>query len=232
MRRHVTVLNLPAPRRLLLLLLALALLLTAKAAMSQAAAEALAPALFGRHIVIDPGHGGWDPGMQGQGGSVEAEINLAVALKLADYLRQAGALVTLTRESDEALAETKGADMGARLNVSKAAEADIFISLHCNSFVSSQSQHGAQVFFQAGDEEGQALAKSLQDSLAQVLGTERTALKHPDAYLLKHSACPAAIAEMGFLSNSEEEALLLDSAYQWQVAWALFLGTEAYFASQ
>ncbi len=233
MRRTITMLNLPSPGRLLLILLILALLLSAKAAMGGAAAEALAPALFGRSIVIDAGHGGWDPGMQGQGGSVEQEINLSVALKLAEYLRQAGALVTLTREDGEALAETKAADMASRVFIAKEAGADAFISLHCNSFVSSRSQHGAQVFFQTGNEEGQLLAKALQDSLtAELANTERLALKHPDSYLLKNISCPAAIAEMGFLSNSEEEALLMDSAYQWQVAWALFLGTEAYFAAR
>jgi len=231
MRRSITVFHLPSPRRLLMIVLVLALLLAAKAAMGNAAEQALAPALFGRSIVIDPGHGGWDPGMTGNNGSVEQDINLAVALRLAEYLRQAGALVTLTRENGEALAETKAADMAARVFITRETGADLFISLHCNSFVSSRSQHGAQVFFQSGSAEGRRLAETLQASLVQELdNTDRLALKHPDSYLLKNIDCPAVLAEMGFLSNAAEEELLMDPAYQWQVAWALFLGVEEFCA--
>ena len=107
----------------------------------------------------------------------------------------------------------------------EAVDADIFLSLHCNSYVSSPSQHGSQVFYQKGNEEGQLLAETLQDSLvAELANTERVALPHRESYLLQNIERPAVICEMGFLSNSEEEALLLSSEYHWQLAWALYRG--------
>lgn len=223
--------HLPAPRLLALIALLLALAVAGRGVIQERGAEALAPALFGRAIILDAGHGGWDPGMKGAGGSVEQDINLAVTLKLAEYLRQAGALVMLTRENGEALAANKAEDMAER--VALAAEAELFISLHCNSFVSDKRQHGAQVFFQQGNEQGQRLAETLQSSLvAELENNDRVALKHPDSYLLKNIDAPAVIVEMGFLSNADEEALLLEDAYQWRIAWALFLGIEGFFSNE
>lgn len=227
--RRLTVLRFPDPRLLLaaalLALLGMSSLLTA-----EPLRPALAPALFGRSLVIDAGHGGWDPGMVGPN-SVEKEINLAVALALAEYCRAGGAAVSLTRESDQALDASKPADMALRVELAEAAPADLFISLHCNSFVSGPSQRGAQVFFQRDNEAGRELALTVQQRLAAELGnTDRQALPHADSYLLKNISAPAVICEMGFLSNPEEEALLIDSAYQWQLAWSLYLAIVDYYS--
>ncbi len=189
---------------------------------------ALSPALYGVSIVIDAGHGGADPGKVG-GEAEEKDINLEVARNLAEYCRAGGASVTLTREGDSALADSKSEDMKMRVSVTEAAEADIFISLHCNSYVSSASQHGAQTFYQSDNAQGQQLAEYIQAALISELGnTSRTALTHPDSYLLKNLECAAVICEMGFLSNSEEEALLQDSDYQWQLAWSIYCGVLDY----
>jgi N-acetylmuramoyl-L-alanine amidase len=182
----------------------------------------LAPSLFGKSVVIDPGHGGWDPGMNGKAGSREADINLEIALKLAEYCREAGAHVTMTRESDIALGASKKADMDQRVALSEAAVADIFISVHANSF---PGQRGAQVFYQKNNKEGKALADMIQQAIRdQLQNTDRVALAHADAYLLRNIEGAAVICETGFLSHSEEEALLQDSSYQWDMAWAIFNG--------
>ncbi len=103
------------PRAIVLgiaVLLALALFSFIRfAVIDRLAASAMAPALFGRTIVIDPGHGGWDSGMSGISGSREAEVNLSISKKLAEYCRQGGANVIMTRENDTALADTKAEDM-------------------------------------------------------------------------------------------------------------------------
>ena len=211
--------------------LCLALLLLVRGlAAGEPARSALAPALFGASIVIDAGHGGADPGMVGSA-AVEKEINLAVAGILADYCRQAGATVTLTRDQDGALAETKREDMAARVALTEEVQADVFISLHCNSFVYGPAQHGAQVFYAGGNAEGQRLAETLQSALVSQLGnTDRAALAHPDSYLLKNIDGAAVIVEMGFLSNAEEQQRLSSPAYQWELGWALFLGLNDYLA--
>lgn len=228
---RLTILRLPDLRIYLVVALMLAILLAARALPPGRAAPALSPSLFGVSIVIDAGHGGWDPGMVGDAG-VEKEINLAVAQALAEYCRAAGATVSMTREGDGALADSKRADMDARLALCAGAEADIFISLHCNSYVSSRNQHGAQVFYQKGNAAGQLLAETLQVELKNSLAnTERSALAHADSYLLKNLDIAAVICEMGFLSNAEEEALLTSSAYQWQLAWTLFSGLVSYLSA-
>ncbi len=190
---------------------------------------ALAPALTGVTLVIDPGHGGADAGVTGTNGAPEDDINLAISKKLAEYCRRAGAEVILTRETEDALCEGKRSDLQARVEKAQAEEGDIFISLHCNSYVGDSSQHGAQVFYEKGNTEGEQLANILQNRLQQDLGnTERVALPHPSSYLLQHLSQPAVIVEMGFLTNAEEEALLQQEEYQWQIALSLYIGLWEY----
>lgn len=231
MQKIVTVFRLPRQPALLAVALCLALLLALRgAAIKGQLQQAMAPALFGISLVIDAGHGGADPGMVGDA-VLEKDVNLAAARCLASYCRFAGAGVTLTRERDAALSESKRADLEQRVALAKTARADVFISLHCNSYVADPSQHGAQVFYAAGNEEGKRLAETLQRALCQQLGnTERTALPHPDSYLLKNIDCPAVIVEMGFLSNAAEEEALASPDYQWELAWALFRGLSDYLA--
>ncbi len=196
--------------------------------MQKEGAAALSPSLFGKSIVIDPGHGGWDPGMSGINGSREADINLEIALKLAEYCREAGATVTMTRESDMALGASKNEDMQQRVAICEKAAVDIFISIHANSY---PGQHGAQVFYESGNLEGKTLAEKVQANIVEQLqNTDRVALAHADAYLLHKITGAAVICETGFLSNSEEEALLSEGSYQWDMAWAIFTGMVAYLS--
>lgn len=193
--------------------------------------EAMAPALFGHSILIDPGHGGFDPGVIGVNGAKEAEINLAISKKLEEYCRQGGMTVMLSRSSDQALAERKQADMEARVRLAQTA--DVVVSLHCNSYLGNSSQRGAQVFYHSGNAEGQRLAQAVQACFQRELGnTERTALAHPNSYLLRQIDAPAIIAEMGFLSNPEEEALLQDESYQWEVAWSIYQALNDFFLEE
>ncbi len=224
----------PFPRALLVILpLAAAALFLSHALWRQIqiSVEALSPALFGRVVVVDPGHGGWDPGMLGVNRVREADVNLAVAKKLAEYCQQGGVRVVLTRAEDAALAESKTGDLAARVAVSE--KSDAFISLHCNSYLGSSAERGAQVFYEAGNEAGQALAQQVQDQLkADLENTDRLPMAHPGAYLLRHRDGPAVIVEMGFLSNEEEAALLLDETYQWKIAWAVYQALNRYFREE
>lgn len=213
-------------RKTIILALGLFLLIFAAAMipLDEGAQSAMSPALYGVSVVIDAGHGGWDPGKVGEE-QIEKDINLSVARKLAEYCRSGGASVTLTREGDAALAEAKREDMELRVQLTELAQADVFISLHCNSFTSGSSQHGAQCFYQRDNEQGQLLAEYIQAAFKSELGnTDRSALTHPDSFLLKNIEGAAVICEMGFLSNSEEEELLADEDYQWQIAWSVYSG--------
>lgn len=233
MPKRVSVFVLRPRSGFLAVVFGLALLLVLRGAATRGQLQqALAPSLFGVSLVIDAGHGGADPGMVGDA-VLEKDVNLTVAQILSGYCRSAGADVTMTRESDASLSDSKRADLDERVSLTQKAQADVFISLHCNSFVADPSQHGAQVFYAADNEEGRRLAETLQHALSQQLGnTERTALPHADSYLLKNIDCPAVIVEMGFLSNAAEEEELASPDYQRELGWALFRGLGDYLAGR
>lgn len=184
-------------------------------------------------IVIDAGHGGWDPGKKGTVGENEKIINLQIAQKLAVYLEQGGAVVYMTRNTDEALGKKKRADMKERETITNESEGDILISIHQNSFPTG-SIKGAQVFYHKQSEEGQRLAKTIQTSLITFVDPENTRdiKANNDYYILRTTKIPAALVECGFLSNGGEEQLLNEEMYQEKVAWAIYMGIMEYFSEE
>ena len=181
-------------------------------------------------IVLDAGHGGWDPGKTGTDGANEKELNLAVVGKLAEYLEQGGAEVILTRESDDALGEGKRTDMAERRRIANESGADILVSIHQNAFPSAKVR-GAQVFYHNSSGEGKVLAECVQESLRHRVdgSNNRQAKENKDYYILRTTEIPAVIVECGFLSNAEEEKLLNDATYQEKLAWAIYCGILDYF---
>lgn len=196
------------------------------------AADVLSPLLFQRLIIVDAGHGGRDPGVVGGSGLLEKDIDLAIAQKLAELLRLGGASVTMTREQDISLANSKSGDLAARVQLAQELNPTAFISVHGNSYPAQPSVHGAQVFYFSSNEQGRELAKAVQQSLTrQLSNTDRSALPHRSAYILKHIEAPAVVVEVGFLSNPTEEGQLGAEDYQWQLAWAIFDGLLEYLAA-
>lgn len=201
--------------------------------------EALSRVMVNRVVVVDPGHGGIDPGAKGSGGAVEKEITLAVANKLADFLRQSGAKVILTRETDTMLCDPdtsgllakKRQDLSRRVNMANENKADAFVSIHVNSFKSDSRQHGAQTFSQPGSEESKELSKSIQAEVTRLLKNTRRKPKEVDYFTGRKSQMPSVIVEIGFVSNQEEEKLLQDPGYQTKVAFSVYAGIVKYFAA-
>lgn len=192
--------------------------------------EALALALLGKVIVIDAGHGGFDPGAIGASGVLEKEVNLAISRRVADLLRQVGAQVVETRTDDIALADGKSADIHRRVEIAEEVGADLFITVQANSIADSRWR-GAQVFYARGSVEGEGLSKAIQESLAAVLrNTDRKAKSIDNIYVVNSLAIPSIVVETGFLSNPDEEALLADSFYQQLAAYAIFLGIVGYYS--
>ena len=191
-------------------------------------------ALSGMVICLDPGHGGMDPGKVGENGALEKDINLAVALETGSLLSEAGAEVIYTRTKDMGLYEDsdrikKNADLRRRCALMEEKQADLALSIHQNSYESSEIW-GAQVFYYAASGEGRRLALCLQESLKNHLNPQnkRKAKENSSYYLLSHSPCPTVIVECGYLSNREEAALLADGAYQKKIAQAILQGVVAY----
>ena len=181
-------------------------------------------------IILDAGHGGWDPGKTGTQGDNEKNINLQIAQKLKQYLEQGGAVVYMTRNSDEALGEKKGEDMKERKRIANESEGDIFISIHQNAFPKGSAK-GAQVFYHKQSQEGKKLAEEIQKSLKKYVDDEniREVKENTNYYILKKTELPSALVECGFLSNLEEEKKLNTEEYQQKVAWAIYVGIMNYF---
>ena len=190
----------------------------------------------GRVVVLDAGHGGEDPGKVGRGDIYEKDINLAITGYVKQYLEQNDYQVVMTREEDRSLGGnqkgfSKNGDMKARLETIENAGALIAVSIHQNSFTDG-SVEGAQVFYHEGSIEGEALAKSIQESMWVRLDSKKRREVKSDSsyYLLKNSSIPMIIVECGFLSNSRELELLQQEAYQRQIAWAIYMGIEKYLS--
>lgn len=176
-------------------------------------------------IVIDAGHGGWDPGKVASDGTREKEINLKIAEYLKGYLLQGGAQVESTRISDEALSQNKRQDLKNRVDLANGKNVDIFVSIHQNSFPQG-SVKGAQVFYYKNSEKGKKLAELIQSRLKQVVDVENARVPKPNVeyYLLKEAKIPSVIVECGFLSNAAEHDKLLTPEYQQKIAWAIYMG--------
>lgn len=186
-------------------------------------------------IVIDAGHGGADPGKVGATGTLEKEINLAVAKKAAQLLEEDGYIVVLTREDDVGLypagsENKKRDDMKERVRKITEADPALVVSIHQNSYPAAACK-GAQMFYYRTSAEGKELARVMQESFLEVLqdGNRRKEKANSDYYLLRKAPCPIVIAECGFLSTPEEEALLVTEEYQEKLAQAIRAGIRKYF---
>ncbi len=189
-------------------------------------------------IVIDPGHGGVDPGKVGVDGAYEKDINLAISMKIKKILTDNGYDVILTRDSDEGLYEEtdsnkKSADMKARCKIIEESGADLVVSIHQNSF-GQESVKGAQVFYYENSPEGQRLAEDIQAAVRELADetNDRSVKANSSYYMLLHTPCPTVIVECGFMSNWEEAKLLGTDEYQEKLALAVCKGIEDYFGEE
>ena len=185
-------------------------------------------------VVIDAGHGGIDGGVSGiTTGVKESELNLDIARKLKTKFDKSGAKTVMTRKTEAGLygIYSKGfkrRDMQKRKQITLNAKADVFVSIHLN-YYSSPSRRGAQVFYKIDEEKSKSLADIVQAELNGGKEYERdyTALAG-DYYVLNEADCAAILCECGFLSNAEDEKLLLTDEYRAEIAEKIFNGIEKY----
>ncbi|MBQ6554168.1 MAG: N-acetylmuramoyl-L-alanine amidase [Firmicutes bacterium] len=184
-----------------------------------------------KHIVLDAGHGGFDPGKVAENGIEEKAINLEIMKLLQGYLEQGGAVVSITRAEDEALGDRKNADLKNRMLIVKESKPDLFVSIHQNSYPSPEVK-GAQVFYYKESENGKRLAADIQKRLKQsaIADNNRSAKPNGSYYILKNNNIPSVIVECGFLSNPTENAALNTPEYRKKTAWAIYMGIMDYFS--
>lgn len=192
----------------------------------------------GKTIVVDAGHGKPDEGAESSTGTTEAETNLKIALKLQNLLEQSGSTVILTRSDENAiydydsktLRQKKISDIHNRVKIGNESSADIFVSIHLNK-IPQQQYDGWQTFYNAQSSDGKKLAESIQNNLNDAIQKEnnRVAKTIDNIYIIKHVEIPTTMVECGFLSNPEEEKLLLQDEYQDKLAWGIYNGIIDYF---
>lgn len=180
-------------------------------------------------IVIDPGHGGFDSGAIGRFTRVhEDDLNLAVSLKLRDLFKQGGYDVIMTRQDENAVGYTKDGDMWQRRTIIDKSGADIVISIHMNKFGQS-SVAGPLVFYFTKSDEGEKLARMVQEEMNAALKPYRPRSHRPERYyILRSGKCPCVLIECGFISNEREEYLLQTDEYQQKCAQAIYTGAITY----
>lgn len=188
-------------------------------------------------IILDAGHGEPDGGAVGVGGTLEKDINLAIVEKLREVLESKGVEVILTREGDSGLQDEsaktirkmKISDMNKRREIVKDSGADLFISIHMNSF-SDKNVSGLHIFYDKSHSGIEETAKQIQDNISEVTGAQAHTVKTADdsLFLMKNPPVPAILIECGFLSNPEEEKKLSDEKYQAKIAWAIASALENY----
>lgn len=195
--------------------------------------------ISGRTIVLDAGHGGIDPGAVGPGGVLEKDITLAIARELERLLSRAAVFVIMVRHGDYDLADSsemqllnrKRQDLERRVRIAEEAQADLYLSIHANYFP-SPVWSGAQTFYCENQEASAALARVIQGELVRRLGPNTRTAKAGNYRVLRDTSMPAALVEVGFLSNPREAELLADPVYQKKVAEAIFAGLYRYFQEQ
>ena len=180
-------------------------------------------------VVIDAGHGGSDPGSIGYKTKVhEADLNLKMTYMLKSKLEGAGINVVLTRKGDDALIQGSGKkwkreDMEARKEIIKNIRPNMVISLHQNAYT-NHSLRGAQVFYDKTSDISKKIADFIQEQFKEHLDRSIKATSPGDYFMLKCTTAPSVIVECGFLSNEEDEKLLLNEDYQEKIVDCIYKG--------
>lgn len=188
--------------------------------------------LDGIVIVLDAGHGGKDAGASCVEGN-EAEVNLAIVKKLEKNLSQYGAEVVLTRDGDYDLASEdahhrKQEDLTKRVQKITETDADLFFSIHLNSFPSTEVR-GIQLFYQKANPASQNLCDLMHIHLSE-LSEHMMKDKPGDYYVLNESKVPSLLIECGFLSNAQDRTLLFQEDYQQKLAEQMTKAMLDYFS--
>ncbi len=187
----------------------------------------------GRVILIDPGHGGKDPGAVSKNGTKESLLNMQVSLYLAEYLMSYGYEVMLTRgQSPDMLGADEWISSENRKRIISQAQCHMVVSIHMNKF-HDESVHGAEVIYTPSSDEGKRLAELVQSSIRMYADKENTrSTKANDSlFAINSNKAPSVLVECGYISNPVEEAKLANADYQKRMAYAICCGIMKYFTN-
>lgn len=176
--------------------------------------------LAGLRIVVDAGHGGHDQGAAGIAGTLEKHINLDLAQRLAAQLAQMGANVIMTRSDDYFVT------LAGRCKIANESGAQIFVSVHVNSWPRPNGHSGTEVFYTHAP--SFPLAKAVHDRMIALLGRKDGGVRQRGLFVTNHTMMPSTLTETAYINHAEEEKLLNDPAFKERAAEAIALGVLDY----
>ena len=177
-------------------------------------------------VVIDPGHGGPDPGAVGIGGLRETDVVLDVSLQLARLLQARGVQVLLTRTTEVDV------DLPPRVTLANSSGADVFVSVHANALSMERPDvNGIETFYFAGGR-SQSLAEAIQQQLMAISpGTPDRGARPGRFFVIRRTVMPSALVEMGFVTGEVDAPRLADPAYRRRLAQAVAAGILNYLGA-
>ncbi|UOQ95412.1 N-acetylmuramoyl-L-alanine amidase [Halobacillus shinanisalinarum] len=171
-----------------------------------------------KRIILDPGHGGKDPGAIGNS-LQEKEVVLDIAKRVESKLREKGYDILMTRSDDTFVT------LEDRVKQANNWEGDLFVSIHANGYYDSSAK-GIETFYNAGSSEAREFADLVQEYVISKTSNLSRGVFKADYYVLRHTDMPAVLAETGFVSNKEDAELLKSEHYREQVAKGIVKGIE------
>ena len=169
--------------------------------------------LAGKKIVLDPGHGGSDSGAIGPSGVMEKNVTLNIAMEIKNLLVKEGATVYMTRTKDTEVSPKRANatdidELQARCDVANAEKADIFVSIHMDSFSNGQAVGTTGYYYVQGSAKSKLLADNVRQGVVDQLHTQSRGTRTCNFYVVKHTDMPATLVEVAFISNKGEEKLI------------------------
>ncbi|MEW5858069.1 MAG: N-acetylmuramoyl-L-alanine amidase [Cyanobacteriota bacterium] len=174
-------------------------------------------------VVVDPGHGGKDPGAIGYRGLKEVDVILPIAQQVAALLEQQGIQAVMTRKDDYFV------DLQPRVTMAERANADLFVSIHANAIGGRPDVQGLETYYYSS---GGRLAQTIHNSILQNVDIRDRGVRQARFYVLRKSSMPAVLVEVGFVTSPQESVKLASPNYQSQMARAIARGILQYIQQQ
>ncbi|MCS6814367.1 MAG: N-acetylmuramoyl-L-alanine amidase [Cyanobacteria bacterium] len=171
-------------------------------------------------VVIDPGHGGPDPGAIGIGGLREKDVVLPISQEVAALLEQQGIRAILTREDDRDLG------LEPRVQLARQVNATIFVSIHANAIsLSRPDVNGIETYYY---DSGLRLAQVIHRNMIAATGSRDRGVRRARFYVLRRTTMPSVLLETGFVTGAEDAANLADPSFRSRIAAGIAQGILEY----
>lgn len=171
-------------------------------------------------VVIDPGHGGGDPGAVGVGGLREKDVVSSIAYEVASILEQSGVRVILTRADDREI------DLDPRVQIAERAGADLFVSIHANAIsLDRPDVNGLETYYYST---GFRLAQVIHQSILRTLNMPDRGVRQARFYVIRNTSMPAVLVETGFVTGAQDARNLNDPAWRSRMSQAIAAGIMEY----